>query len=58
MFNEPDANLGTVTIKDKLANSTIGNIAQTRKESYYQVWDETKGDWSETKHNVNPTGTE
>ena len=58
VFNEPDANLGTVTIKDKLANSTIGNIAQTRKESYYQVWDETKGDWSETKHNVNPVGTD
>jgi len=58
VFNEPDANLGTVTIKDKLANSTIGNIAQTRKESYYQVWDETKGDWSETKHNVNPAGTD
>ena len=58
VFNEPDANLGQVTIKDKLANSTIGNIAQTRKESYYQVWDETKGDWSETKHNVNPAGTD
>ena len=56
VFNEPDANLGTVTVKDKLANSTIGDIAQTRRESYYQVWDENKGDWSETKHNVNPAG--
>ena len=56
VFNEPEAALGVVTIKDKLLSTTIGSIPQTRKESYYQEWDEGTGDWSVTKNTVTPTG--
>lgn len=63
IFNEGNLPLGNVTIQDELKKSVLGNLLQTRHESYYQSWDEVANDWSvtstitpDTDNNYNFTG--
>lgn len=54
VINEDNKELENVIIEDPLMVSQLGNVPQTRKESFYQVWDNIAGKWEDTKHDITP----
>ena len=53
-INEDSKELKNVTIEDVLKDAIIGTASQTRKESFYQEWDDGGNKWDDTENPIVP----